>query len=79
VHAGFIDTDMAANITAEKISPDAVARQIVDAITADSEEVLADPTSKMVKEALPRDLSTLYPTLQAQWDAEVATAERVPG
>jgi len=72
VHAGFIDTDMAAGINAEKISPQSVATQIVAAIEADAEEVLADPTSEMVKAALANDLTTLYPTLQAQWDAETA-------
>ena len=70
VHAGFIDTDMAAAVNAEKISPQSVATQIVAAIEADTEEVLADPTSEMVKAALPNDLTALYPTLQAQWDAE---------
>jgi NAD(P)-dependent dehydrogenase (short-subunit alcohol dehydrogenase family) len=70
VHAGFIDTDMAAGVQAEKVSPQSVATQIVAAIEADAEEVLADPTSAMVKAALPNDLTALYPALQAQWDAE---------
>ena len=70
VHAGFIDTEMAAGVSAEKISPRSVAAQIVAAIEADAEEVLADPTSEMVKAALPNDLTALYPALQAQWDAE---------
>ena len=69
VHAGFIDTDMAAGIDAEKISPESVAAQIVAAIEGDAEEVLADATSAMVKAALSNDLTALYPTLQAQWDA----------
>ena len=69
VHAGFIDTDMAAGIDAEKISPQSVAAQIVAALETDDEEVLADPTSEMVKAALPNDLTALYPALQAQWDA----------
>jgi NAD(P)-dependent dehydrogenase (short-subunit alcohol dehydrogenase family) len=72
VHAGFIDTDMAAGIDAEKISPQSVAAQIIEAINTDSEEVLADATSEMVKAALPNDLTALYPTLQAQWDALAA-------
>jgi len=71
VHAGFIDTDMAAGVNGEKISPQAVAQQIVAALAADAEEVLADPTSQMVKAALPNDLTALYPALQAQWDAEM--------
>lgn len=70
VHAGFIDTDMAAGVAAEKVSPQAVAAQIVAALEAGTEEVLADPTSEMVKAALPNDLTALYPALQAQWDAE---------
>jgi len=56
-------------IDAEKISPQSVAAQIVAAIEADAEEVLADPTSEMVKGALANDLTALYPALQAQWDA----------
>jgi hypothetical protein len=70
VHAGFIDTAMAAGVSAEKVTPQSVAGQIVAALEADAEEVLADPTSEMVKAALPNDLTTLYPALQAQWDAE---------
>jgi NAD(P)-dependent dehydrogenase (short-subunit alcohol dehydrogenase family) len=73
VHAGFIDTDMAAGVDAEKVSPQLVAAQIVAAIEADAEEVLADPTSEMVKSALSNDLTVLYPTLQAQWDAEAVS------
>ena len=65
VHAGFIDTDMAAGVNGEKISPHSVAPQIVAAIEADAEEVLADPTSEMVKAALSNDLTALYPALQA--------------
>ena len=73
VHAGFIDTDMAAAVNAEKVSPQSVATQIVAALEADAEEVLADPTSEMVKAALPNDLTALYPALQAQWDAEAVS------
>lgn len=79
VHSGFIDTDMAAGVNAEKISPQSVAQQIVAALEADTEEVLADPTSEMVKAALPNDLTTLYPALQAQWDAQELDQASVPG
>jgi short-subunit dehydrogenase len=74
VHAGFIDTDMAAAVSSEKVSPESVAQQIVAAVGEDAEEVLADPTSVMVKAALPDDLTTLYPAFQAQWDAELLEA-----
>jgi hypothetical protein len=66
----FIDTDMAAGVPGDKISPQSVASQIIAALEADAEEVLADPTSEAVKAALPNDLTALYPALQAQWDAE---------
>ena len=79
VHAGYIDTDMAAGVSAEKVSPQSVAGQIVAAITSGAEEVLADPTSEMVKAALPEDLTTLYPALQAQWDAEMLGEEKIAG
>ena len=79
VHAGYIDTDMAAGVSAEKVSPQSVADQIVAAITSGAEEVLADPTSEMVKAALPEDLTTLYPALQAQWDAEMLGQEKMAG
>src|SRR5438477_10386300 len=69
VHAGFIDTDMAAGVDGEKISPQSVAQQIVAAIEAAAEEVLADPTREMAKGALANDLTALYPALQAQSDA----------
>ena len=72
VHAGFIDTDMAAGVSGEKVSPESVANQIVTAVASDAEEVLADATSEMVKAALSNDLTALYPALQVQWDTEMA-------
>jgi len=72
VHAGFIDTDMAAEVNGEKVSPESVATQIVNAVASDTEEVLADATSEMVKAALPNDLTALYPALQTKWDTEMA-------
>ena len=79
VHAGYIDTDMAAGVSAEKVSPQSVADQIVAAIISGAEEVLADPTREMVKAALSEDLTTLYPALQAQWDAEMLGEEKIAG
>ena len=72
VHAGFIDTAMAAGVSGEKVSPESVAKQIVAAVASDAEEVLADATSEMVKATLSNDLTALYPALQAQWDQEMA-------
>src|SRR5439155_14878075 len=41
VHAGLIDTDIAAAVTGDKVSPESVAAQIVAAVASDTEEVLA--------------------------------------
>ena len=71
VHAGFIDTDNGRRCERREDQPAVGRTQIVAAIEADAEEVLADPTGEMVKAALPNDLTALCPGLQAQWDAEV--------
>lgn len=74
VHAGFIDTDMAASVDAPKVAPEDVARQTIEAIAAGREEVLADDVAKNVKAALPNDLDALYPAIQENYDATAATA-----
>ena len=51
-------------------STSSASRRIVAALEAGAEEVLADPTSEMVKASLSNDLTALYPTLQARWDDE---------
>jgi NAD(P)-dependent dehydrogenase (short-subunit alcohol dehydrogenase family) len=71
VHAGFIDTDMAAGIDAPKISPESVAQQAFDAVEAGQIEVLADERSRFVKASLSRDHELIYPPIQAFWDAAV--------
>ncbi len=71
VHAGFIDTDMAAGIDAPKVSPESVAQQALDAVEAGEVEVLADERSRFVKASLPRDHEVIYPPIQAFWDAAV--------
>jgi NAD(P)-dependent dehydrogenase (short-subunit alcohol dehydrogenase family) len=69
VHAGFIDTDMAAQIPADaKISPAEVARQAFDAVEAGQQEVLADERTRGVKANLSRDQELIYPGVQETWD-----------
>ena len=68
VHAGWIDTDMAANVPVTKISPSDVAAQTLDAVERGDEEVLTDDSTRAVKAALPNDQSLLYPAIQKQWD-----------
>jgi NAD(P)-dependent dehydrogenase (short-subunit alcohol dehydrogenase family) len=69
VHAGYIDTDMAAGIDAPKVSPLDVARQLLDAVEAGQVEVLVGERTRQVKAALSRDQELIYPGIQASWDA----------
>jgi len=71
VHAGFIDTDMAALTDAPKVSPESVAQQVFDAVEAGQIEVLADDRSRFVKASLSRDPELIYPDVQAFWDAAI--------
>jgi NAD(P)-dependent dehydrogenase (short-subunit alcohol dehydrogenase family) len=72
VHAGFIDTDMAALVDAPKLSPDSVARQVFDAVEAGQVEVLADERTRTVKASLARDHEIIYPPIQEFWDSAIA-------
>ena len=52
VHAGLIDTDMAAGVEAPKVTPEQVAKAILDGVAAGQEEVLSDDPSRHIKAAL---------------------------
>ncbi|MDR3659145.1 MAG: SDR family oxidoreductase, partial [Mycobacterium sp.] len=52
VHVGYIDTDMTAGIDAPKLTPEEVARRIIDGLEAGAAEVLVDDLSAQVKAAL---------------------------
>ena len=69
VHAGFIDTDMAATVEDFKISPREVAAQTLDAVENGRPEVLTDDWTRHVKDAVATDQETLYPDIQRSWDA----------
>jgi NAD(P)-dependent dehydrogenase (short-subunit alcohol dehydrogenase family) len=69
VHAGFIDTDMAAPASnVPKDSPDSVAQQTFDAVEAGQVEVLADERTRTVKAQLSRDQELIYPPIRKFWD-----------
>jgi NAD(P)-dependent dehydrogenase (short-subunit alcohol dehydrogenase family) len=69
VHAGFVDTDMAAPATnVPKDSPESVAQQTFDAVETGQVEVLADERTRTVKAQLSRDQELIYPPLQKFWD-----------
>jgi NAD(P)-dependent dehydrogenase (short-subunit alcohol dehydrogenase family) len=69
VHAGFIDTDMAALVDAPKLSPESVAEQVIAAVEAGQVEVLADERTRFVKASLPHDQELIYPPVQELWDS----------
>jgi NAD(P)-dependent dehydrogenase (short-subunit alcohol dehydrogenase family) len=56
LHVGYMDTDMARQITSAKIAPAEVVRQTLDAVESGVEEVLADETSRAVKRGLSEGL-----------------------
>ena len=68
VHAGYIDTDMAAGVNAPKTSPEDVAASIIEGIRNNQEEVLADQMSREIKVVLASNPQMLYQQLQADWD-----------
>lgn len=70
VFVGVIDTEMGEFFAdLPKISPDSVARQVLDGIEAGAEEILCDDRTRAVKASLPHDLTAIYPAFQARWDA----------
>ncbi len=68
VHAGFIDTDMAALVDQPKDSTESVAQQAFDAVEAGQAEVLCDERTRTIKAELSRDQELIYPEVQKFWD-----------
>jgi len=71
VHAGFIDTDMAALVDAPKVSPESVAKMAFDAVEAGQIEVLVGERTRTIKASLSRDHELIYPPVQEFWDAAI--------
>ncbi len=67
VHAGPVDTDMAAAFDLEKIPPATVATSALDALEADEPEASVDDYSRAVKAGLSDDQDTLYPQIERQF------------
>jgi NAD(P)-dependent dehydrogenase (short-subunit alcohol dehydrogenase family) len=63
LHVGYMDTDMAAGVTAPKSDPAQIARIAVDGIEADAYEITADETSRRVLAGLSGGVAALYPNL----------------
>ncbi|WP_327110973.1 SDR family oxidoreductase [Nocardia sp. NBC_01730] len=66
LHVGYVDTDLAAGVTAPKTSPYSVATQALDGIEADALEVIADDLTQQVKAGLAADPAVLYPQVAAE-------------
>jgi NAD(P)-dependent dehydrogenase (short-subunit alcohol dehydrogenase family) len=63
LHVGYMDTDMARNVTAPKSDPADIAKIAIDGIAAGDAEIIADETSKQVLAGLSSGVAGLYPQL----------------
>jgi NAD(P)-dependent dehydrogenase (short-subunit alcohol dehydrogenase family) len=63
LHVGYMDTDMAAQVTTAKSDPADIARIAVDGIAAGAYEILADDISRQAQAALAGGVAVLYPQL----------------
>lgn len=63
LHVGYMDTDMAASVTAPKSDPLVIAHRALDGVEAGEPEVVADDVSRHVRSALSGPLSLLYPNV----------------
>lgn len=64
LHVGYIDTDLARNVTAPKHDAHDVARAAVDGIAADEYEIVFDELSRTVRAGLAGGVAALYPALR---------------
>jgi NAD(P)-dependent dehydrogenase (short-subunit alcohol dehydrogenase family) len=67
VHAGPVDTDMAAAFDLDKIAPALVAASALDALQADEPEAVVDDYSRTVKAGLSDDQGMLYPQIEREF------------
>ncbi|MCW2523636.1 MAG: short-chain dehydrogenase [Frankiales bacterium] len=61
LHVGYMDTDMARHVEAEKNDPAVVAKLALDAVAAGELEILADDLSRQVQAGLAGGVAALYP------------------
>jgi len=64
-HLGYTDTPLIAHLDVDKEDPRDIVAAIYDGLEAGEVEVLADDTSRHVKQQLSKPLSALYPQLAA--------------
>ncbi len=68
VHAGYIDTDMAAGVDSPKVSAQQVAERTLEGVRRGRNSVHADQRSEEVWQKLKTDPEGLYARLQELWD-----------
>jgi NAD(P)-dependent dehydrogenase (short-subunit alcohol dehydrogenase family) len=61
LHVGYMDTDMAAHVTAPKSDPAIIATLALDSIAANEREIVADDISRHVQTSLAAGVTALYP------------------
>jgi NAD(P)-dependent dehydrogenase (short-subunit alcohol dehydrogenase family) len=71
VFAGYIDTDMAANLPYPKVSSAEVAARIIEGIEADREEILADERAQTLRSELLGDYGSFNANMQRIWEEYV--------
>jgi NAD(P)-dependent dehydrogenase (short-subunit alcohol dehydrogenase family) len=69
VHAGYIDTDMAAEVSSAKSRPEDVAAAIIAGIESGSEEILADERARATRAELLKDDRPFDARMQLLWDS----------
>lgn len=63
VHLGYTDTPMTAGLDVHKENPADIVRAVYDGLETGAHEVLADDTSRFVKDRLSQPLTVMYPEL----------------
>jgi NAD(P)-dependent dehydrogenase (short-subunit alcohol dehydrogenase family) len=70
VYAGYIDTDMAADVTAPKSSPADIAARVLEGIESGTEDILADQRAREVFAQLRKDDRPFDSNMQRTWDGQ---------
>jgi NAD(P)-dependent dehydrogenase (short-subunit alcohol dehydrogenase family) len=68
VYAGYIDTDMTADLAAPKSTPATIAAEILAGIENGTEDILADERARSVSAALRKDDRGFDANMQKLWD-----------
>jgi NAD(P)-dependent dehydrogenase (short-subunit alcohol dehydrogenase family) len=63
LHVGYMDTDMAAEVSAPKVAPEVVAKLAVDGIADGAYEIVVDDVSRTVQAGLSGGVAALYPQI----------------